>query len=77
MIDHDLYTKYSETGRLTLTKYLLYYNTRVYRTHSLYVAILALTLSLLPSSTHLPCSWMDGMAREGGSIYRQGGIMRL
>ena len=26
-IDHNLYTKYLETGRLTLTKHLLYYNT--------------------------------------------------
>ena len=28
-IDHNLYTKYLETGRLTLTKHLFYYNTIV------------------------------------------------
>ena len=29
MIDHNLYTKYLKTRKLTLTKHLLYYNTRV------------------------------------------------
>ena len=43
-IDHNLYTKYLETGRLTLTKYLLYYNIIVLH-KTLFSGYLALTLS--------------------------------
>ena len=43
-IDHNLYTKYLETGRLTLTKHLLYYNTIILH-KTLFSGYLALTLS--------------------------------
>ena len=72
-IDHNLYTKYLELETNTYkTLALLHHNsiTQEYTIHPRYVAILALTLLLLPSTTHLPCSCMDGMAREGVSIYR-------
>ena len=42
-IDHNLYTKYLETERLTLTKQLPYHNTRVHNT-PLFMAIKSLTL---------------------------------
>jgi len=58
-IDHNLYTKYLETGRLTLTKHLLYYNTIVLH-KTLFIGYLELTLSCshLPIYLALSLGWM-------------------
>ena len=47
MIDHNLCTKYLENGRLTLTKYLFYYNTIVPHKSTQHTISLWLALTLL------------------------------
>ena len=71
MIDHNLYTKYLETRRLTFTKHLLYYNTIVlYKSTQHNISLWLSYHSPFPSAI---LSWMDVMAREGVSIYRPKG----
>ena len=89
-MDHNLYTKYLEIKWInretnTYKKKTLLQRNNTTQEHTIYsylVARLALTLlsySILSSTTtsHLPCSWMDAMAKEGVSIYRPRGIMVL
>ena len=69
-VDHNLYTKYLELETNTyITLALLQHNsiTQEYTIHPRYVAILALTLLLLPSTTHLPYVWMAWQGR--GSLF--------
>ena len=70
-IDHNLYTKYLKSGRLTLTKHLLYYNIIVLH-KTLFSGYLALTLSCSHLAIYLTLIYhaLGWMAWQGrGSLF--------
>ena len=67
MIDHNLYTNYFKTGRLTLTKHLLYYNTIVLHKFTQHTLSLWLSQHSPFSSTMLIDRWHG----KEGILYSQ------